>query len=764
MNFLDFASSWLRRRHGFNRGQKASLRARPTLEALEDRALPSASALTHDLFGNLYLAGQFSGQTLFNSGQGQTSLTATGSQDVFLAKYDSAGNLAWSESLPGSGTSKATAGAIVVDPAGNLVVTGSFTGSVDFDPGAGKTTLTSKGSSDIFTAEYSPTGALLWARQAGGSSSDAGVGLAVDASGNVYTTGRFTDQGYFDPGSRSVTISGAGGSDAFVWKLTASGSYVWARDVGGTGSDVGNALALDSVGNVYVAGSFKSTVDFDPGSGTQQITTNGNADAFVLKLDSAGAFQWVKTFGGAHDDMATAVAVDAAGNIYAAGTFKSSITIQPGQAASTLTSAGDTDVFLTKFDPSGGFLWARRFGGTGTEQTTGLALDGSGDAYVTGSFQQTARFGGGSITVTSRGSNDAFVFKVDPSGALAWMQGAGGSNSDRAAGITLDGAGNPQVAGSFSGTSQFGVPSFLSLTSSGPRSDFLWWLDSQGTSLKAQPFDSAVPTLSGGTSSGGTSSGGTSSGGTSSGGTSSGTTSSLNPTLPPSGNFNLSGWNLTLPTGTAGHPTVIPTTTLDSGYTSQYFYTGPDGAMTFWCPVTGVTTSGSSYPRTELRETKPDGTLYNWNVLTGTATLSATLAVNQVPSTGKVVIGQIHDNGAGGIKSEPLIKLVYEYDSTTGTGTIVAQVRPTPSSTSSADYTVATGIKLNTPFSYQIQLRSDLTLSVQINGVTKYSQSISTSWESQGLYFKAGAYVQDNSGTSTEGGEVSFYSLTATHT
>jgi hypothetical protein len=236
----------------------------------------------------------------------------------------------------------------------------------------------------------------------------------------------------------------------------------------------------------------------------------------------------------------------------------------------------------------------------------------------------------------------------------------------------------------------------------------------------------------------------------------------LNPSLPPSGNFNLTTWNLTLPTGTAGHPDVIPTKTLDTGYTSQYFYTGSDGAMTFWCPVTGVTTSGSSYPRTELRETKPDGTLYNWNVLDGTATLSATLAVNQVPSTGKIVIGQIHDNGAGGIKDEPLIKLVYEYNSTTGTAAIVAQIRSTPTS-SNTDYTLATGIKLNTQFSYQIQLRSDLTLSVQINGVTQYSKPIDPIWESQGLYFKAGAYVQDNVGTSTEGGKVSFYALTVTH-
>jgi hypothetical protein len=240
-------------------------------------------------------------------------------------------------------------------------------------------------------------------------------------------------------------------------------------------------------------------------------------------------------------------------------------------------------------------------------------------------------------------------------------------------------------------------------------------------------------------------------------------TGTLNPNLPPSGNFDLSYWKLTLPTGSSGSPTEILSPALVAGYTSQYFYTGADGAMVMWCPVTGVTTSGSSYPRSELRETHSDGSQYNWNVTDGTATLKGTLAVNQVPSTGKVVVGQIHDNGAGGIKGEPILKLVYKYDAASGTGFLEAQVRPTPTSTTSNNFTVATGIKLNEKFSYQIVLRADLTLSVQVNGTTGYSAPIDPSWKTQGFYFKAGSYTQDNSGSSTEGGRVSFYALTVTH-
>jgi hypothetical protein len=735
--------------------------------------VPSVSAITHDLTGNLILAGQFSGQTSFNTASGQTALTATGTQDVYLAKYDTTWNLAWSESLQGSGTSTATASAIAVDSNGYVFVTGSFTGTVDFDPGAGKTTLTSKGSSDIFTAKYAPTGALVWARQAGGSSGDAGLGIAVDAAGDVYTTGSLRGQGYFNPGSQSATISSVGSTDVFVWKLTSAGDFVWAKDMGGSKSDVGKSLALDTSGNVYVAGSFEATADFDPGAGVANATSVGGKDAFIVKLDGSGNFQWVKTFGGSSDDAATAVATDSLGNVYATGTFQGSFDVVSGQAGSALTSRGNTDVFLTKFDTSGSFLWARGFGGSAADSASALALDGSGNAYVTGSFQQTAKFSVGPSTLASNGSGDAFVLKFDPSGTPLWAQNGGGTGSDSAVGVASDSAGNPEVAGSFSGAAQFGAPAAFALTSGGPTSDFLWSLKSDGTSTNAETLQGTggstaggtggTGTGTGGTGIGGTGTGGTGTGGTGTGGTGNGTgTGSLNPTLPPSGNFNLTNWNLTLPTGTAGHPDVISTTKLDSGYTSQYFSTGPDGAMTFWCPVTGVTTSGSSYPRSELRETKSDGTLYNWNVLDGTATLSATLAVNQLPSTGKIVVGQIHDNGAGGVKDEPLLKLIYEYNSASGTGTIVAQVRATPTS-SNTDYTLATGIKLNTQFSYQIQLRSDLTLVVQINGVTQYSRPIDTSWEAQGLYFKAGAYVQDNVGPVTEGGMVSFYALTVSH-
>jgi hypothetical protein len=226
--------------------------------------------------------------------------------------------------------------------------------------------------------------------------------------------------------------------------------------------------------------------------------------------------------------------------------------------------------------------------------------------------------------------------------------------------------------------------------------------------------------------------------------------------------IDLSHWNLTLPTGTKDHPDVISTAQLMAGYSSQYFYAGADGGLIFWCPVTGVTTKGTRYPRTELRETTRDGALLNWHVSDGTARLEATLAVLQVPGTGRLTVGQIHDN-ASDIKSEPLIKLVYEYSRVTQSGDLVAQIRSFPADSTNANYFVAKGLKLGERFSYRIELNPDRTLKVDVDGNEAWSGKIEKEWESQGLYFKAGAYLQDNQGSSTDGGRVEFYRLAPSH-
>jgi hypothetical protein len=227
--------------------------------------------------------------------------------------------------------------------------------------------------------------------------------------------------------------------------------------------------------------------------------------------------------------------------------------------------------------------------------------------------------------------------------------------------------------------------------------------------------------------------------------------------------IDLSCWNLTLPTGAPAKPDVIATSKLLSGYKSDYFYRTPDGGLVFWCPVSGVTTKGTHYPRTELRETDKNGKKYNWHSSQGRSVLSGELAVTQVPGTGRLTVGQIHDDGTGGIKSEPLLKLVYKYKTRTKTGDLVAEVRPAPEAPGNNYYVLITGVKLGDRFSYRIELKPDLTLKVDINGKEAYSAMVDRTWAGQELYFKAGSYLEDNSGSADDGGRVVFYSLALEH-
>ncbi|MEP0393823.1 MAG: SBBP repeat-containing protein, partial [Nitratireductor sp.] len=177
---------------------------------------------------------------------------------------------------------------IEVDSSGNSYVTGYFQGTVDFDPGAGTTNLTSAGVKDVFIAKYNSDGTLDWAKNVGGTSDDVSYSISVDSSGNSYVTGTFQGTADFDPGAGTTNLTSAGNDDAFIAKYDSDGALVWAKNVGGTSDDYGQSIEVDSSGNSYVTGYFQGTADFDPGAGTANLTSAGSSDVFLLKLDSDG--------------------------------------------------------------------------------------------------------------------------------------------------------------------------------------------------------------------------------------------------------------------------------------------------------------------------------------------------------------------------------------------------------------------------------------------------------------------------------------------
>jgi hypothetical protein len=248
-------------------------------------------------------------------------------------------------------TGQESSGAVVADVAGNIHVTGSFENTVDFDPGAGVTNLTSAGSKDIFVAKYDPTGSLVFAFGLGSTSVDFGLDLAIDASGNIYVTGRFAGTVDFDPGAGVTNLTSAGDRDAFVARYDPTGNLDFALALCGTGFDGSQGIAVDASGNIYVTGDFVGTADFDPGPGVVNLTSAGASDIFLAKYDAAGSLDFAFGVGGTNLEEGQGVAVDTFGNMYVTGVFRGTADIDPGAGVTNLTSVGsNNDLFIGKFD------------------------------------------------------------------------------------------------------------------------------------------------------------------------------------------------------------------------------------------------------------------------------------------------------------------------------------------------------------------------------------------------------------------------------
>ncbi len=251
--------------------------------------------------------------------------------------------------------------------------------------------------------------------------------------------------------------------------------WLWVKNAGGTNYDGGNGIAVDARGNSYVTGGFEGTATF----GSPTLTSNGEEDIFIAKLDSDGNWLWAKKAGGSDDDDGSGIAVDARGNIYVIGQFYSTATF----GSTTLTSNGVTDIFIAKLDSSGNWLWAKNAGGKTEDIGSGIAVDASGNSYVTGCFNTRATATFGSTILTSNRISDIFVAKLDTKGNWLWAQNAGGTSDDYGSGIAVDASGNIYVTGDFDVTATFGS---TTLTSNGYYDIFVAKLDSCGNWLWAQ--------------------------------------------------------------------------------------------------------------------------------------------------------------------------------------------------------------------------------------------------------------------------------------
>ncbi|MBK5285337.1 MAG: T9SS type A sorting domain-containing protein [Bacteroidia bacterium] len=411
--------------------------------------------------GAIYTTGRFNGTVDFDPGASVFNLTA-GGNDIFISKLDSSGNFVWAKAMGGTG-GDGEGYSVAIDPgSGAVYTTGDFQGTADFDPGAGVFNLTSAGSDDIFISKLDSSGNFVWAKAMGGTNQDIGYSVAIDptGSGAVYTTGAFGGTVDFDPGAGVFNITAGGSDDIFISKLDSSGNFVWAKAMGGTSQDKGFSIAIDSAGSgdVYTTGYFYGTADFDPdSSGIFNLISTGGENIFISKLDNSGSFIWAKATGGG---MGFSIAIDPAGsgNVHTTGYFAGTADFDPGVGIFNLTSAGGNDIFISKLDASGNFVWAKALGGTSYQYGNSIAIDpaGSGDAYTTGNFNGTVDFdpGAGVFNLTSAGgSDDIFISKLDSSGNFIWVKAMGGISNDVGNSIAIDASGNVHLTGYFNSPS-----------------------------------------------------------------------------------------------------------------------------------------------------------------------------------------------------------------------------------------------------------------------------------------------------------------------
>jgi len=471
-----------------------------------------AHSIELDNNGNIYIAGNFEDTTDFKPGTGIYNLTTSGGSDFFILKLDEAGNFFWCESF--GGTSDDYAYSLHVDSIGNIHVAGAFENTVNFDPGAGVSNITSAGNSDAFVFKLSQTQPLIANFYATDTLFNFGDTIKFYEISNAEPNSWYWDFGdgtfdniqnpahvYQSTGTYSVTLIVSDGTnidtliktnyiDIIVPASTESEvpEFEWVQTWGGSDNDVGKQVLLDTDGNVYIISHFRETADFDPGVGVSNLTSVGMYDYSISKFDKSGNFIWVRSFGSSANDYYSSD-IDSLGNVYTAGFFNGTFDTDPGSGVYNLTSSGENDIFIHKIDSSGSFLWSKRIGGILNDGIQRLQLDASGNILVSGYFNGTVDFdpGFGTNYLTANGSNSKFISKFDSSGNLIWALDKGTqydflNNSDA--------QGNIYFSGIFENTFDFDPgPGVYNLTSNGSQNMFISKFDNNGNIVWAKSFD-----------------------------------------------------------------------------------------------------------------------------------------------------------------------------------------------------------------------------------------------------------------------------------
>ena len=416
----------------------------------------TAYGMAADNNGSIYLAGSFDGTVDFDPGPGVAAITTAGSFDIFFAKYDAGGNYQWAKSI--GSTMSDICFTMAVDGNGHVFLGGYYGDLTDFDPGSGIQNLNFTGGEDAFLARYDNNGNYLWAKSFGGTGVDAVYSLAIDGGGNIFAAGQFQLVVDFDPGPAVASMTAIGSptsSNLFFARFDAAGNYLWAKQIN---TEYYPAIATDGNGNCYLTGSYAGTVDFDPGTGVNNLPYFGNEDIFIAAYDVNGNHLYAHGMGSTFNDAGSGIVADNGGNVYVTGHFGGSIDFDPGSGQNSLTATWNADIFLAKYNAGGNYGWANHFASDFPSVLSKPVALHNNDILLTGAFYGTSDFdpGPGVSNLVSVGNADIFFARFDNAGNYLSANSTGNAfSNDLGSSITVGGGGSILVMGLFTDSADF---------------------------------------------------------------------------------------------------------------------------------------------------------------------------------------------------------------------------------------------------------------------------------------------------------------------